>query len=191
VLRIRRPVGILSGIDGHERDNAAVIISVSLHRGANILERGQCSLGFSTVACSVNQDRTECGDIPAAQTALGGTGSVNLWLRRHDFPSPAHIKRGRESFTIAATGSVSMGRNAGRKTAKAGGRGNAFGKQGGAGGIARDALRTCIVAFSKLLNEAAQQGDAVALEGHIDLIAPRHDPTMGALLEAIRLGQTG
>jgi N-acetylglucosamine kinase-like BadF-type ATPase len=99
-----------------------------------------------------------------------------------------------------------------------------------------------IAAFSKLVNEAAQQGDAVALnvlekaaaplsaitnvvrrqvfaqadsvdvaylggvfssglvldnfrrklesEGHIRLIEPRHRPTMGALLEAIRLGQT-
>jgi N-acetylglucosamine kinase-like BadF-type ATPase len=186
--------------------------------------------------------------------------------------------------TIAGTGSVSMGRNAAGDTARAGGWGYAFGDEGGAWGIVRDALRAAfrwkegwgpptllydlflretgdsdihvfrrrlyaeeyprprIAAFSKLVNEAAQQGDAVALdvlekasaslstltnvvlrqvfaqadsvdvaylggvfssgivldefrrklgsEDHIRLIEPRQGPTMGALLEAIRLGQT-
>lgn len=186
--------------------------------------------------------------------------------------------------TIAGTGSVSMGRNGAGDTARAGGWGYAFGDEGGAWGIVRDALRAAfrwkegwgpptllhdlflretgdsdihvfrrrlyteeyprprIAAFSKLVNEAAQQGDAVALdvlerasaslstltnvvrrqvfaqadsvdvaylggvfsseivldefrrklgsEDHIRLIEPRQGPTMGALLEAIRLGQT-
>ena len=191
---------------------------------------------------------------------------------------------GRGIVTIAGTGSVSMGRNAAGDTARAGGWGYAFGDDGGAWGIVRDALRAAfrwkegwgpptllhdlflreaggsdihvfrrrlyteeyprprIAAFSKLVNEAAQQGDAVALdilrkaagslstitmvvrrqvfaqadsvdvaylggvfsseivldefrrklesEDHIRLIEPRQGPTMGALLEAIRLGQT-
>ncbi len=185
--------------------------------------------------------------------------------------------------TIAGTGSVSMGRNAAGETARAGGWGYAFGDEGGAWGIARDALRAAfrskegwgpatvlhdlflsetgdtdihvfrrrlyteeyprprIAAFSKLVNDAAQQGDAVALDilkhaaeslstitgvvrgrifapvdsvdvayaggvfasgfvldefrrrvesdGHTRLIEPRHNPTMGALLEAIRIGR--
>jgi len=108
-------------------------------------------------------------------------------------------------IVIAGTGSVAMGRNAEGGTARAGGWGYAFGDEGGAWGIVRDALRAAlrwheewgpstllhdlllqqtgdddihvlrrrfytedyprprVAAFSKLVDQAAQQGDAVAL----------------------------
>jgi N-acetylglucosamine kinase-like BadF-type ATPase len=185
--------------------------------------------------------------------------------------------------TIAGTGSVSMGRSAQGNVARAGGGGYAFGDEGGAWGIAREALRAAlrwheqwgpstllhdlflhetgetdihtlrrlfytgdyprprVAAFSKLVDEAAHRGDTVAIDilsgaaehlatlsnvvrtrlfapGEtvnvayiggvfecgivldefrrrlesaypVRVIKPLHDPCMGALLEAIRLGQ--
>jgi N-acetylglucosamine kinase-like BadF-type ATPase len=185
--------------------------------------------------------------------------------------------------TIAGTGSVAMGRNAAGDIAKVGGWGYAFGDEGSAWGIVREALRAAfrwkegwgpptllhdlflqdagisdihvfrrrlyteeyprprIAAFSKLVDDAARQGDAVALdilrnaaeslssitdvvhrrvfapsdcvdvayvggvfssnlvldefrrtvecEGRLRVVQPRYSPTMGALREAIRLGQ--
>jgi N-acetylglucosamine kinase-like BadF-type ATPase len=106
--------------------------------------------------------------------------------------------------TIAGTGSVALGRNAGGHLARAGGWGYAFGDEGGAWGIVREALRASlryheewgpptalhdlflqqtadsdihvlrrrfyteeyprprVAAFSKVVDQAAEQGDAVA-----------------------------
>lgn len=106
--------------------------------------------------------------------------------------------------TIAGTGSVALGRNAGGHFARAGGWGYAFGDEGGAWGIVREALRASlrfheqwgpstalhdlflretgdsdihvlrrrfyteeyprprVAAFSKIVDQAAEQGDAVA-----------------------------
>jgi N-acetylglucosamine kinase-like BadF-type ATPase len=106
--------------------------------------------------------------------------------------------------TIAGTGSVALGRNAGGRFARAGGWGYAFGDEGGAWGIVREALRASlrfheewgpstalhdlflheignpdihvlrrrfyteeyprprVAAFSKIVDQAAEQGDAVA-----------------------------
>lgn len=108
-------------------------------------------------------------------------------------------------ITIAGTGSVSMGKNAHRQVARAGGWGYAFGDEGGAWGIVREAMRAAlrmdedwgpptllrelwlratgesdlhtlrrkfytedyprprVAGFARLVNEAAQQGDSVAL----------------------------
>ena len=108
-------------------------------------------------------------------------------------------------IVIAGTGSVAAGRSAEGRTARAGGWGYAFGDEGGAWGIVRDALRAAlrwheewgpptllhdlllqqtgdddihvlrrrfytedyprprVAAFSKLVDQAAQQGDAIAL----------------------------
>jgi len=109
-------------------------------------------------------------------------------------------------ITIAGTGSVSMGRNACGRVARAGGWGYAFGDEGGAWGIVREAMRAAlrmdeewgpptllralllqaagetdlhtlrrklytedyprprVAGFARLVSEAAQQGDSVALE---------------------------
>jgi N-acetylglucosamine kinase-like BadF-type ATPase len=184
-------------------------------------------------------------------------------------------------IVIAGTGSVAMGRNAEGRTARAGGWGYAFGDEGGAWGIVRDALRAAlrwheewgpptllhdlllqqtgeadihvlrrqfytedyprprVAAFSKLVEEAAQQGDTIALgilndaaqslvnlvhvvhrrlfasaeaipvapiggvfesrtvrerfqsmleANAVCIVQPRHEPAVGALLEAIRMG---
>ena len=106
--------------------------------------------------------------------------------------------------TIAGTGSVALGRNAGGRFARAGGWGYAFGDEGGAWGIVREALRAAlrfheewgpptalhdlflretgdsdihvlrrrfyteeyprprVAAFSKIVDQAAEEGDAVA-----------------------------
>lgn len=47
-------------------------------------------------------------------------------------------------ITIAGTGSVSMGRNASGRVARAGGWGHAFGDEGGAWGIVREAMRAAL-----------------------------------------------
>jgi N-acetylglucosamine kinase-like BadF-type ATPase len=107
--------------------------------------------------------------------------------------------------TIAGTGSVALGRNAGGRFARAGGWGYAFGDEGGAWGIVREALRASlrfheewgpstalhdlflretgdsdihvlrrrfyteeyprprVAAFSKIVDQAAERGDAVAV----------------------------
>jgi len=108
-------------------------------------------------------------------------------------------------ITIAGTGSVSMGRNADGQVARAGGWGYAFGDEGGAWGIVREAMRAAlrideewgpptlvrelllqatgesdlhtlrrkfytedyprprVASFARLVDQAARQGDPVAL----------------------------
>jgi len=251
------------------------------------------TVAISSAAAQLGRDP---GSLDFAAACLGFTGGIDdkegvlrpLIRTRHLLITDdvtialagAHAD-GTGVVTIAGTGSVAVARNPAGQIARAGGWGYAFGDEGAAWGIVREALRAAfrwkegwgpptvlhdaflqetgdsdihvfrrrlyteefprprVAAFSQLVDHAARQGDAVALEilqqaadalanitdvvrravftptetvnaayvggvfssdivlaqfrrqvesdGYTRLSAPRHNPAMGALLEAIRL----
>ena len=55
MLRIRGPVSPHPGREDNECNHAAVYVFVALHRGADFMERGEPTVGLSTIAYALSK----------------------------------------------------------------------------------------------------------------------------------------
>jgi len=306
------PERLFLGVDGGQSsttaligDASGVVLATGVGGASNHVKapEGRARLSQAVnvaVAEAAAQLGRDPGSLDFAAACLGFTGGIDdkeevlrpLLRTRHLLITDdvtialagAHAD-GTGVVTIAGTGSISMARNSAGRVARAGGWGYAFGDEGAAWGIVREALRAAfrwkegwgpstvlhdaflqqtgdsdihvfrrrlyteefprprVAAFSQLVDQAAMQGDAVALDvlkqaagylanitgvvrqavftpteavnaayvggvfsseivlaefrryleadGRTRLSAPRHNPAMGALLEAIRMEKAG